>query len=73
MTDPPGGSTSGASKKKKIRGGHKAHVQTTITKVQQKSVDFSLTNDTEKEMLALRDTLKRKAALIAQLDEDAGC
>ena len=57
-----------APKKKKILGGHKAHVQKLSTAIDKILGAFDMKN--EAELLGLRDTLTRKAVILAQLDDE---
>ena len=56
------------AKKTKIRGGHKAHLTKLLTSVTDVLKDFDLKKEVE--LLGYRDTLKRKAEILAQLDDE---
>ena len=56
------------SKKTKVRGGHKAHLKKLLASVNNCMAGFTL--DKEAELLGLHDSLKRKAAILAKLDEE---
>ena len=56
------------AKKKKIRGGHKAHVQKLYGQIDPILKDYDM--EKESKLLGLRDTLKRKAEILAQLDDE---
>ena len=55
-------------KKKKIRGGHKAHVTKLLAQIEDLLKEFDI--KMEVELLGLRDTLKRKAEILSQLDDE---
>ena len=55
------------AKKTKIRGGHKAHVQKLLAGATDIIREFDMKKEVE--LLGYRDTLKRKAEVLAQLDD----
>ena len=57
-----------AAKGIRIRAGHKAHITKMLTSIDKILKDFDLKNEIK--LLASRDNLKRKAAIVAKLDED---
>ena len=55
-------------KKSKIRGGHKAHVTKLLKQIDDLLATFDI--KMEVELLGLRDTLRRKAEILSQLDDE---
>ena len=57
-----------AVKRTKVRGGHKAHFKKQCTAVDEIMADFDPKK--EPELRRVRESLKRKSEVIAQLDEE---
>ena len=57
-----------SSKAKKIRGGHKAHLTMIFCQVEDCMKGFNINRLSE--LLAFRESLERKASIIAKLDEE---
>ena len=57
-----------AARKTKVRGGHRTHLKKLYRSIDDMLQDFDPTK--EAELLAARDNLKRKALVLAQLDEE---
>ena len=58
----------GASKKRKVRGGHRAHLTKMLTEVTKQLTEYR--EERESKVLTLKSCLERKAEILSKLDAD---